>query len=264
MSFLWYDQYETLHIRSVEDMGSSSGRSEVHSRLHRPFVPFSTPPFLDGCAEGNLRFKQTMLETASGSTDGLVLGRKQGLFAFSRSAAGSVASSFSLSPSPKSSTDSRFSFLDISSVSEESSKTFVRLIALSLLLRLQTDSTRRTQPISSSLPLHYFQITLADQPNRYHIGYAQVPIDAHIPILPIEHLPGFNAHGRHSGDYLFSKDKDGLGELRAGQEADESLVLDRSWGRRDGKVLRDVAIQGTFSVSSPLDLGKELRTRETE
>lgn len=70
-------------------------------------------------------------------------------------------------------------------------------------------------------------------------------------MLPIERLPGFNAHGRHSGEYLFSKDKDGLGELRLPtKDVDESLVLDKTWGRRDGKVLRDVAIQGTFAVSS--------------
>ncbi|KAL7415150.1 hypothetical protein BDY24DRAFT_383883 [Mrakia frigida] len=91
-------------------------------------------------------------------------------------------------------------------------------------------------------------IFFADEPDRHHLGYAEIPVEAHIPMLPIERLPGFNAHGRHSGEYLFSKDKDGLGELRLPtKDVDESLVLDKTWGRRDGKVLRDVAIQGTFA-----------------
>lgn len=101
---------------------------------------------------------------------------------------------------------------------------------------------------------------------------------AHIPILPIERLPSFNAHGVHPGSYAFSLHEDGLGEQRAlaaargGSDAqrivgtnevadDQSeywqVELDRegeretassrivkNWGRKDGKMLRDAVIQG--------------------
>lgn len=112
------------------------------------------------------------------------------------------------------------------------------------------------------------QLQWADSPSHYHLGYAHVPIHAHIPILPIEHLPSFNSHGRHTGRYIFSNEEDGLGEFPAkhvvveqqdtgggdeywnvekgipglkGQDSydDESqepdTKLDIHWGRKDGK-----------------------------
>lgn len=127
----------------------------------------------------------------------------------------------------------------------------------------------------------------ADSPTRYHLGYSHVPIHAHIPILPIENLASFNAHGVHTGEYVFDETGDGMGERRAkagpkkgevvataaaevvigdrGAEkkeefwgvaeegSEESGTEDgvervRDWGRRDGRVLRDVVIQGNFEV----------------
>lgn len=132
----------------------------------------------------------------------------------------------------------------------------------------------------------------SDTPTRYHLGYPHIPIHAHIPILPLEKLTSFNAHGVHAGEYVFSADGDGMGERRAtgpkkaevivnvgvmaeggagqeefwGVEETEVVVLGagggggeteggaegervRSWGRRDGRVLRDAVIQGNFEVS---------------
>jgi len=115
-------------------------------------------------------------------------------------------------------------------------------------------------------------------------------VHAHIPFLPIERLRGFNAHGKHTGEYIFSPDQDGLGEMRAkpkskprakgkagadddefwkvetSEEGLELLLgggrvagLDSSWGRRDGKVLRDTIIQGNFEVSSRSNEGRSVR-----
>ncbi|KAL7414568.1 hypothetical protein BDY24DRAFT_440530 [Mrakia frigida] len=142
----------------------------------------------------------------------------------------------------------------------------------------RTDSLR-IMPISPHVSQGEFEnlVAWSDEPARHHLGYSKVPIHAHIPILPIERLRGFNAHGKHTGEYIFSPEQDGLGELRAkpksrskqtteddGDEfwkvetSEEGEVvlggglkegLDTTWGRRDGKVLRDAIIQGNFETA---------------
>ncbi|KAL7409843.1 hypothetical protein BDY24DRAFT_418552 [Mrakia frigida] len=92
-------------------------------------------------------------------------------------------------------------------------------------------------------------INFADAPDRYHLGYSHIPVEAHIPILPIERFSGFTAHGKHTGQYIFSPGGDGFGELRTDVSEVEGGVLDRTWGRRDGKMLRDVCIQGNFEAA---------------
>lgn len=116
-----------------------------------------------------------------------------------------------------------------------------------ILSRTKSRSEQRAHLLPPSL-LPLSQINFADAPDRYHLGYALIPIDTHIPILPIERYSGFTAHGTHTGQYIFSKDGDGLGELRTDVSEVAGGVLEKTWGRRDGKLLRDVCIQGNFEV----------------
>lgn len=107
-------------------------------------------------------------------------------------------------------------------------------------------------PISAhtTIAQHARMLQLSDDFDRYHLGLSEVPVRTHIPILPIERLPSFNAHGRHPGSYVHSdREKgDGLGEKRAMEtpSSDWTGPVDTHWGRRDGKVLRDAVIQGGF------------------
>lgn len=94
--------------------------------------------------------------------------------------------------------------------------------------------------------LYRQQMSFVDQRERYHLGFSHIPIAAHIPILPLENLPSFNAYGPHPGHYIIT-DGDGTGETDSTNSSatEEPIEI---WGRRDGKVLRDVVIQGNFQV----------------
>jgi hypothetical protein len=84
-------------------------------------------------------------------------------------------------------------------------------------------------------------VDMADRSEYHHVGFQYVRAQPHIPILPIERLPSFNAHGVHPGYYVPDPANDGMGESRY-LEGIKGEVW--TWGRRDGAILRDVMIQG--------------------
>jgi hypothetical protein len=92
---------------------------------------------------------------------------------------------------------------------------------------------------------------MADSFEYYHAGLQHIRARSHVPILPIERLPSFNAHGRHPGHFISTGAQDGMGEWLA-MDTDEKVegkVV--TWGRRDGKVLRDALIQGINHCALP-------------
>jgi hypothetical protein len=84
---------------------------------------------------------------------------------------------------------------------------------------------------------------MADSFEYYHEGLQYVRARPHVPILPIEHLPSFNAHGRHPGIFI-NNAQDGMGEGLASDYEGTSNDTVLTWGRRDGRILRDAIIQG--------------------
>jgi hypothetical protein len=52
-------------------------------------------------------------------------------------------------------------------------------------------------------------VDMADRSEYHHVGFQYVRAQPHIPILPIERLPSFNAHGVHPGYYVPDPDQRG-------------------------------------------------------